>query len=399
MSSTTKNRIIHEILSTIEIPEAAYETAERRYHDLGSWFGRSESNCSPFNPHIFPQGSFRLGTVIHPLNEDEPYDLDLACKLENGISKHSCTQEQLKTLVGLDVESYRGTRSIQKPKHEKHRCWRLEYADRLNFHMDIVPCIPEEPDRRRLLQEMMVRAGSSEPLAQAVANLTVCITDDRHPRYRTLSGDWNISNPDGYSRWFESRMRLATTFLEERMLEVRAVKIDDLPTYRWKTPLQQCVQVLKRHRDIVFANSPDLKPVSIIITTLAGRAYQGEADLAEAMERCLSDMGGLVNRQSPRVPNPVDPEEDFADRWSTSEGRAMKLEGNFWAWLNQARADFEVISSSTDARFLAEQAKEKFGARLDASDMRQILGAATPIVGVFPKSHRIVESPARPWRR
>src|SRR5713101_5807092 len=113
MNDTARNRIIEEIAATIEISDSAYETAEKRYQDLGRWFGRRESNCSGFDPHIYPQGSFRLGTVIRPLDEKAPYDLDLGCNLEKGISKSAHTQEQLKNMVGLDVESYRLARGIQ----------------------------------------------------------------------------------------------------------------------------------------------------------------------------------------------------------------------------------------------------------------------------------------------
>jgi Cyclic GMP-AMP synthase DncV-like, nucleotidyltransferase domain len=399
MNDAINNRIIEEIATTIDVPDSAYETAEKRYLDLGSWLGRRESNCSAFNPHIYSQGSFRLGTVIRPLDDKTAYDLDLACNLEYGISKDTFTQEQLKSLVGLDVESYRVGRGILEPKEESHRCWRLVYADQLNFHLDIVPCIPEGADRRRLIEAAILKAGSIEGLAQEVANLTVSITDDRHIRYRTVTGDWNVSNPEGYARWFESRMMLATAVLEKRLIEAKAAKIDDLPTFRWKTPLQRCVQVLKRHRDIMFAENPDSKPISIIITTLSARAYRGESDLGEAMRSSLTQMDSLINTKSPRVPNPVNPSEDFADKWATAEGRAKKLEENFRAWLTQAKADFEVIGTSNDTKFLSEQAMQKFGSRLNPNDLSEKLGFALPVITVLPKSHRIVESPAKPWKQ
>jgi hypothetical protein len=75
MSNSTRNQIVEEIVATLEIPDSAYETAEKRYQDLGSWLGRPESHCSAFAPHIRPQGSFRLGTVNRPLDEDAAYDL------------------------------------------------------------------------------------------------------------------------------------------------------------------------------------------------------------------------------------------------------------------------------------------------------------------------------------
>ena len=399
MSTTTAHRILEEIAKTIDIPDSAYETAERRYRDLGTWLERPGSICGNFDPHIHSQGSFRLGTVIRPIGDDEAYDLDLSCELRQGISRATHTQEQVKTFVGNDVKSYRRARHIDKSVQEKHRCWRLEYADDLNFHMDIVPCIPEEHDRRRLLEDAIIKAQSSdEALAKAIANLSVNITDDRLAGYSILTADWLLSNPEGYARWFESRMRLAVAMVEAIKSQFRAADIDEIPTFKWKTPLQRSVQMFKRHRDIMFEGKPDVKPISIIITTLAARAYQGETDLWEATRNVLDKMAGLVNPQAPRVPNPVNPAEDFADKWSTQEGRANRLEENFQLWLAQARSDFEAMASSRDTDFICEMAGQKLNVLLKSHGLRSQVGIAAPTV-FAPKSHSIVEKPAPPWRR
>ena len=178
------------------------------------------------------------------------------------------------------------------------------------------PSIPETPDRRRLIQEAIVRTGAPADLAKLVADTTGSITDNRMWNYRIIEDGWRLSNSEGFARWFESRMKLAKALLENRAIQALAAKVDDLPVYRWKSPLQRCVQLLKRHRDIMFADDSDGKPASIIITTLAARAYQGEVDIADALNTILSRMGGLVNAAAPRVPNPVNPAEDFGDRWS-----------------------------------------------------------------------------------
>jgi hypothetical protein len=397
MPVSNRHQIVEEIASSIEIPDSAYEAAEARYKDIGMWFGRRESLSAQFSPHVLPQGSFRLGTVNRPLDDRAAYDLDLSCKLERGITKETSTQEELKQLIGADVENYRIARQIREPKEEKHRCWRLTYSDDLNFHMDIVPCIPEATLTRRALEEAMRKAGSDRTLAQEAADLTVAITDDRHPRYRQIASDWKISNPEGYARWFESRMKLAAALLEKRLAEARAARIEDLPVFRWKTPLQRCIQLLKRHRDIMFRHNADAQPISIIITTLAARAYRGEADLAEAMERILADMGGLVQPRAPRVPNPVNPAEDFADKWSTEEGRGKRLENNFYAWLTQARADLATITNATDSDFISGQALQKLGSRLNPITLREKLSFSAPAVAFSPKVHTIKEAPARPW--
>src|SRR6187402_660979 len=109
-----------EILESIDVPDSAYEKAEARYRDVGEWFGRTDARCAQFDPHIHPQGSFRLGTVVRPLKEDEEYDLDISCRLTRGVSKANCTQQQLKALVGADLEDYRRARRIQSGVKEKH---------------------------------------------------------------------------------------------------------------------------------------------------------------------------------------------------------------------------------------------------------------------------------------
>ena len=93
------------------------------------------------------------------------------------------------------------------------------------------------------------------------------------------------------------------------------------------------IQILKRHRDVMFIAHPEAKPISVIITTLAAEAYKGETNVDEAMINILRDIESLVSRQIPRVPNPVNPAEDFAEKWGTREGLSMRLEDNFWMWV------------------------------------------------------------------
>jgi len=108
-------------------------------------------------------------------------------------------------------------------------------------------------------------------------------------------------------------------------------------------------------------------------------------------------MGSLVSPSAPRVLNPVNPAEDFADKWGTAEGRRLGLERNFWQWLEQAKADFETITTSGDKDFIAEQASRKFGANLDVRALAGIIGTASGIV-TSPTRYNIIEpQAAKPW--
>ena len=380
--------ILKKMLAELEIPESAYEKAVSRYEDIGHWFSRSESSLSSFDPHVFPQGSFRLGTAVKPINGNEEYDLDLSCKLRKGVSKQSHTQEQIKNLVGKELEAYRSARGIQEKLEAKHRCWRLNYKDELKFHADVVPAIPEDQQRRAQLSEA-IRKSESEQFAIA-GDTTVVITDDRSTSFRTISSDWKISNPEGYASWFKERMRggLGLTLMQK-------AKVDEVPIYKRKTPLQQCVQLLKRHRDLMFEKVPDKKPISIIITTLAARAYQGETDLSEAITNIVERMPSYIRASAPRVPNPVDPSEDFADRWINDR----VLETNFKSWLAQARVDFHQILNSDDAKMIAGRAKDRFGLFLNEAELVKSIGlvgsaaqSSSPRVQVIDENRA-----AKPW--
>ncbi|OGT96143.1 MAG: hypothetical protein A2298_05405 [Gammaproteobacteria bacterium RIFOXYB2_FULL_38_6] len=382
-----------KLLEKIELPEGAYKTAEKRYQDIGEWLHRENSKCANFEPHVSPQGSFRLGTAIRPEN-DEEYDLDMSCNLRYGLAKETVTQKQLKDLVGNELEQYRIARNIKEDLSEKKRCWRLEYADDLSFHLDIVPCIPEnEPIRSTLKARMINSTLLSEDLASAVSDLAVSITDNTDIGYKILTGEWRISNPEGYARWFESRMRMASEFLTEREMVYKA-SIDTIPYYQWKTPLQSSVQLLKRHRDTMFEGNEDSKPISVIITTLAARAYRGEGDLMSALSNILNSMEGYIQQNAPIVPNPVNPAEDFAEKWHSEKHSHLKLKDNFFRWLFQAKADFAALCSKENSQVILEAADRGFAVNLDKIGIEQVLGLSAAVI--IPAT-RVEASDPRPW--
>lgn len=385
-----KRLLLENMTAQLELPESAYETAKNRYDDIGEWFGRNESLCRDNDPHIFPQGSFRLGTAIYPLDQNEAYDLDLACNLRKGINRSSDTQESLKKLVGYEIETYRTVRGIKASKEEKHRCWRLEYQDDHSFHMDVVPCIPEDMSRQKNIFESMKKSGEDESTSESVSRLSVSITDDRHSGYKRICDDWNISNPEGYAKWFEARMNQTMQLFEAK------AKVDNIPLFRRKTPLQRSVQLLKRHRDYMFKENRDVKPISIIITTLAARAYKGESDIESTLTNVLLQMDAFANYGSSVVLNPVNPEENFADRWTMPQYSHLKLRENFKKWAIQVQSDFDLLGATDDINFITEQAEQKFAVNMNAGDLAKRLGLAQASISIVsPKSHNI-SAPAQP---
>lgn len=393
MSDNQSNEVLKGILEKIELPNSAYERAEKRYKDIGDWLHRPESSCVEYDPNVFSQGSFRLGTAIRPDSDDE-YDLDMGCNLQQGLSKSLITQEQLKAHIGGELELYRRARGIREELAEKRRCWRLEYADGLSFHMDIVPCIPESDGGKGILKERMVaNSRLDETLAQNVSQLAVSITDNTDPSYRVMTDSWRTSNPEGYARWFETRMKTAQSVISEREMSFKA-SIDSLPYYQWKMPLQQAIQLLKRHRDTMFKNNEESKPISVIITTLAARAYEGETNLTSAVANILAHMGDYINTALPLVPNPVNPVEDFADKWYDDGSAKFELRENFYKWLYQARADFKALCAKHDSQLVVEAADRGLDVQLDKSSVARVLGLSAT---VSKPTQQIRASDPKPW--
>lgn len=387
MVSETSNQTYLELLvETLDIPPSLYERAVRRHHSLGEWLCRDASRLRDFNPRVSAQGSFRHGTVVRPLVQDAEYDLDNVTTL--ALSKTQVTQKDLKCLYGLEMRGYAEAHGMTEPPEEKNRCWRLRYADEERFHLDSLPSLPEE--------ESVIGSLRTWDVAEEFARRAIAIADKRHPAYATITTNWPTSNPRGFARWLEERMGTFAQARRRALVEGRVyASVDDVPTYALKTPLQRAIQLLKRHRDVKFADNPDVAPISMILTNLAGQAYHGESDVHLAVRGILSRMLNYVRDVAPYVPNPTHPAEDYADKWS----KDARLEKNFRYWHAEASRDFERIPRLTDSAVLKAATRETFRVDLTGGHLKRLglaVSAAPAIVTSVAPTVRI-SSPPRPW--
>jgi hypothetical protein len=60
MTKEAQQQKVAALLNSLDIPPSAHEKAHNRYKDLGEWFDK-------YSPRIYPQDSFRLGTVVRPM--------------------------------------------------------------------------------------------------------------------------------------------------------------------------------------------------------------------------------------------------------------------------------------------------------------------------------------------
>ena len=132
MTNAQLNVLFLRIAEELDIPDHLFEKAERSYQALGEYIN-NHCDCSVA---AYTQGSFRLGTVIRPLSDEDEYDLDLVTEV-TGVPLIS--PKDLKHKIG---DILRESKRYSSMLEEKKRCWRIEYADEAQFHMDITPAKP-----------------------------------------------------------------------------------------------------------------------------------------------------------------------------------------------------------------------------------------------------------------
>ena len=398
---TLGTRFLENLAAEINLPDSVYERATEHYEAVGKWLEGTNSLLKAYGPTIYPQGSIALGTAIRPVRDGE-HDVDAVCLLAD--PPLSISQQELKQLVGNRLKQHEKYRDMLDPATGGRRCWTLKYRESPAFHLDVLPAIPDDPWQ-------LVEHGVPENWARTAIRITDKTT-------WTAGGLWPRSNPKGFQAWFRGRMREqlreAKMTLQSQIRSERGLfmAMEEIPDYRVRTPLQSAVQILKYHRDNDYEEDPH-KPISIIITTLAARSYQGERTVAEAllaivprMRDCITRINGVY-----RIENPVDPRENFADKWSEEPVKAR----TFLAWLDRVEDVVQRLARSSSTSALKDGAARGFShtyARTALEETLQTMdgkgrvsGVAAVSVLVPPKSSspvypktEVPRRPARPWR-
>jgi hypothetical protein len=329
------DKYLQKLAKNLDISDTMRDKAMDSYTAVGKWLGDCADDSAV---KISPQGSFYLGTVIKPVDDRDEYDIDLVCLLKG---KHSASEYEIKNLVGDRLKEH-GTYAKMLDKEEGKRCWTLRYDE---FHMDILPSVPKDK-------------VYSEPY----------LTDIRLT-HKDSSGVYNprYSNPYKYHEWFEQQMQ-AMVLMEKSTFAARnQVDISKVPLYRVKTPLQRAIQLLKRHRDIMYQNAQksqkDNAPISIIITTLAAYAYNNEESLIDALASILNNMQDYIEIRNGDywIENPAMPAENFAEKWNAEPNKQQE----FARWLAKAKQEILVTPAEVfGLHNLSEAMGHSFGSNI-----------------------------------
>lgn len=281
--------------------------------------------------------------------DEDDYDLDMLCEMKKDYGFDAYTLRC--RIVFPWLKSYREIDHIE----EKPRCWHVgNIGGMSNFHMDVMPSVN----------------GVAE-------NQPIRITEHnkKDDTYRYV-----LSNPYGYWCWFlglcrNQRARLRKSIQTHSTILFEA-EIEPLNKHKIKMPLQRSIQLLKRHRDVIFNNYPDEteadgglskndKPISIIITTLAGECYSDCDSIIETLSCFLSRTKSYLNSNfvggKYHVNNPCYAGENFADKWNENYRKKQAFD----IWLSYVAENFrEERLLSLDRTEMFKEIKRLFGERL-----------------------------------
>nr|WP_166309181.1 nucleotidyltransferase [Bradyrhizobium sp. 2S1]MCK7664932.1 nucleotidyltransferase [Bradyrhizobium sp. 2S1] len=314
--------LIEEACQHLEPSPYQREVAQQRYEGVGDCLAKSQDPLLA-EIAIRLQGSVAIGTTVKPIGAAE-YDVDLVAHVPDIDAVIS--PAMLKHRIGdrLRANGHYAPLLVEMP-----RCWRLDYAN--EFHLDITPSIPNPG----------------------------CAMGGELVPDKALKS-WKASNPMGYRAKFERRAKLQARIRSAfgRILDSTIAK-DSVEPYpeemKLKGLLRRTVQIAKRHRDLEFIDDTDgLAPLSIIVTTLASRAYEfcvgnfvydHELDLiVDLLRRMPNSIETRVNgnRVEWYLWNQTTVGENFCEKWNKHPERATA----FFEWHAKLVADVEKLAAA-----------------------------------------------------
>ncbi len=355
--------ILDQICQSLELTDDQLEAARTSYEAVAEWLGSSDQPLLKLID-VYVHGSAGLGTTVRPLNRED-FDVDLICRLL--LFAAGRPPGELKKLVG---DRLRENARYAAMLEEKKRCWRLNYAR--EYHLDISPTIIN-PD--------CDKGGELVP--------------DKKLR------EFKPTNPKGYKVLFEQRASLVPRLrLGKSVTAEDRANIEPYPRHGYsKGILRRTVQLLKRHRDIHFQFvTEEVAPISIIITTLAARAYEycvnnfsfdSELDVLIATIRMMPhfiDKPFINGRRMYVVANETTIGENFADRWNTEPSRVQA----FYEWHDKALADFDALPTLEGADGVTKLLESSLGGK----PVRKVMDERTRVISQARVDQKLYVAPA-----
>lgn len=293
------DRILAEIAISSQLPPSLHKKAGGRYGAVRSYL-EADPAFKDQIAHFYPQGSMAIDATISNRGTDDEYDLDIVSQL--GGRFRAMTPLAILLALELALKDY----PVQKVVRQT-RCVTLYYADRM--HLDITPALRVYNTLDR--ESFITHAKGPTP---SVDDMLVDM------------------NAYGFGCWYRDRTpleyRLAKAF-HDRWVgleagEMRAdAEVDEVPDqseFTVKNTATLALQLIKRFRNIRYAEYQGRIPPSIMLSYYAGMAAKADTTLSDMVIRISNWIIGDIEQASLygrklHVANPVCSDDVFTDRW------------------------------------------------------------------------------------
>lgn len=339
-------RMFEEILRQYSIPEELLERAKTVYSQIVDYLN-SELKEQEMVFSFYPQGSLAQKTTVKNSSSNK-FDLDL-------IARRDSDSKNLEPLELLDLveETLRRHPVYGEKLEQKNRCVMLPLLGE-GFTVDITPGVPTNG--------LLAVDETTDPLM---------VGDRKEIR--------KPSNPKGFTQWLAERADLQPAFTKALNRElcydsVSSESSEPIPDQDKSLDdvLRRTIQLLKLHRNAYYRKqenqqSKKFQPISILISTLAAKAYENSysnpslspvellMEVIESMPRYIEKEGGEYAVNNPSVVG-----ENFADKWNDKKTGRSRIMA-FINWHQQVCGDIRILLTSQDKQSVREASKRAFG--------------------------------------
>lgn len=326
-----------EISGKIQVTQTQREKAETSYNAIADFLKNNATLLKQIPVTMTAIGGFGTNTATKPVKGDE-FDLDSLAKL--GITKNRLNVNA-QTLFSTIYEPLNKSALYKEKIEVKDRCVRLHYSG--DFYVDLNAAVLDD---------------------EASPNGKIWVPTRRNGVY-----SYELVNPIGLMTWFESRCQLEQTKLA-KVLNEREAPFETMPllTEEAKKPiLKQAVQLIKRARDVYFADDNECKKIlkSVVILTLAGQIYEGQrSDLYRLVLSVINSINTYTaNLVFSKVLNPVNAEEDFLESLRKKPERYKKLR----TFITDFHTQWSALLTTKDLKGKSEILEKLFGESVSKS--------------------------------
>lgn len=335
--------MFEQILKEYSIPDDQLARAETVYGQIADYLNEELKGWG-VEFSFYPQGSLAQKTTVKNSSSNK-FDLDL-------IARRDSYSPILTPLQLLDMveEALRRHPVFGRGLEQKNRCVMLPLPGE-GFTVDITPGIPTGG--------IWASVEKTDPL----------VVGDRKEKQKA-------SNPKGFSTWLGERADMQPAFKAQSRGFVLDESASSEPIPKQDKSLddvlRRTIQLLKLHRNAYYRKheNQDVKkfqPISILISTLAAKAYETSCstphlspvelllEVIESMPYYIEKKGGKYT-----VDNPTVDGENFADKWNDEKTGKARVKA-FINWHQQVCIDMRTLLTSQDKQSIRDASKRAFG--------------------------------------